>query len=219
MISEVVYIAYLSYLIEGDKSKCASIAAHLLEGETEITEIYTGLFQRSMQRIGKSCAEGKACIADEHIATAITESLMSLAYPKICQKICSENKVVVSCVPKEFHQIGARMVSDIFELNGWKSYFLGSNTPLKEICRVIDNVRPDVLALSVGFHINLVRFLELIDHVRKHYPGLKIFAGGMAFSQKGYEEMKNIQDVTFFSSIKELDNYLKSQTTPMPDAK
>ena len=129
MISDAVYYHYLNALMDGDKGECVKIVTDLLEKNEDIKEIYTKLFQRSMYRIGYLWEHSKTSIAKEHIASKITESLISLVYPKIIEKEKNGKKVVISCIDKEFHEMGPKMVSDFFELYGWSSVFLGSNTP------------------------------------------------------------------------------------------
>lgn len=212
MVSEVIYIAYVSYLLEGEKSKCAAIVGHLLEQNIEITTLYRDLFQRSLYRVGDLWEEGKLSVGEEHMAACITESLMNLAYPAFYQKGKNGKKAVVTCVPQEFHQIGARMVSDVFENNGWQSYYLGANTPQKELWKLMDIVKPDAIALSVGYYLNFVRLMEMTENLKKRYPGVRIITGGNAFRNEMSSEMKKIEGVRYIESICELDELLRSNS-------
>ena len=65
----------------------------------------------------------------EHLATAISESLLNLTYPRLFAQPRNGKSAVVTCVSNEYHQIGGKMVADIFELNGWRGHFLGANMP------------------------------------------------------------------------------------------
>lgn len=215
MISEVIYIEYLSYLLDGDKSKCAAIVNHLLEMKVEPKEIYKDLFQKSLYHIGKMWEKDNICGAKEHMASTITECLMGLVYPVIVSVPKTDKKVVVACAPKEFHQIGARMVSDIFELNGWHSFLLGANNQKSELCKLLDEKKPHVLALSLGVYLNVLRLLELIDEVRKHHPMIKIIVGGYAFLENGTDPLKNYPDVEYIFDIYELEDFIRRFEVPV----
>lgn len=118
MITDAIYYHYLSALLEGNKAECVKIIANLLEKNEDVKEIYTKLFQKSMYRVGYLWEHNRASVANEHRATKITESLLSLVYPKILDIEKVDKKVIITCIDKEFHELGARMVSDYFELMG-----------------------------------------------------------------------------------------------------
>ncbi len=96
----------------------------------ELKSLYMDLFQRSLYAVGELWELNKISVAREHLATAITESLLNLVYPRLFENTPTGKKVVVSCAANELHQIGGKIVADFFELNGWESHFLGANTPV-----------------------------------------------------------------------------------------
>ena len=210
MVSEVIYLEYLSCLLEGDKEKCSAIIAHLLEQKTDIKELYTRVFKKSLYHVGKLWEMNKICVATEHLATSITECLMNFTYPVICEKERCSKKAVVSCVSKEFHQVGAKMASDIFELNGWNSYFLGANTPPGELFKLINEKQPDILGISVGFYMNIVRLADLIEKVQSKYPSLEIIVGGQAFEKNGTELLQQFSNVTYIPNLNVLEKHIRN---------
>lgn len=209
MINEVYFLDYTNGLLQGDKEKCIGIVEKVLSEKVEIQDVYVDLFQRSLYHIGKMWEQGQLSIADEHLGTEITKSLMN----KYAPKIKSNNKVgktaLISCVDKEFHEIGARMAADVFELNGWDTYFLGACTPTREIVKFIEIKKPDVVGLSFNFYMNVMRLLEVIDHIKKNFPHQQIIVGGQGISREKENPLGNYHDIKQFSSVKELDDYLK----------
>lgn len=212
MISEVVYLEYLSCLLEGDKPKCAAIVHHLLEQKVDPRELYTRLFQRSLERIGKLWENDRICGSTEHVATSITECLMSLTYPIVSSVPKNGKKAVIACVPKEFHQIGAKMIGDVFELKGWESYVLGANTPCSSLLKIIDEKKPDVLGLSLGTYLNILRLLDVLDKVTAEHPDLDIVVGGNAFRHESPEILSKYSKVSYISSFEELEEYIKEKS-------
>lgn len=209
MISEVYFLDYTNGLLQGDKEKCISIVEKLITEKTDIKDIYVDLLQRSLYHVGKMWEQGQLSIADEHMGTEITKCLMN----KYADKITANKKVgktaLITCVDKEFHEIGARMAADVFELNGWNTYFLGASTPTKEIVKFIEIKKPDVVGLSFNFYMNLLRLFEVIDHIRKNYPDQKIIIGGQGINPKKENLLSKYPDIRHFSTVKELDDYLK----------
>jgi methanogenic corrinoid protein MtbC1 len=209
MIKEVQFLDYTNGLLQGDKEKCAQIVEGLLAQKVAIRDIYVDLFQRSMYHVGKMWEQGQLSIADEHIGTEITKSLMN----KYASKISTDKKVnktaLVSCIDKEYHELGARMAADVFEFNGWKTYFLGACTPTREIVKFIEVKKPDVVGLSFNFYMNVHRLFEVIDHIKKSYPDQKIVVGGQGVSREKENFLSKYPDIKHFSTVIELDDYLK----------
>lgn len=210
MINEVYFLDYTNALLQGDKEKCVQVVENLLSQKVEIKDIYVDLFQRSMYHVGKMWEQGQLSIADEHIGTEITKSLMN----KYAGKFVPDKRVgktaLISCIDKEFHEIGARMASDVFEMNGWKTYFLGASTPTREILKFLEIKKPDVVGLSFNFYMNVMRLLEVIDNIKQKFPKQQIIIGGQGLNREKENLLSKYPDVKQFSTVKELDEYLKA---------
>ena len=92
--------------------------------------------------------------------------------------------MVMTCVPGELHEMGARMVTDFLEMQGWDTYYLGANMPTNGVVKFISDSRPNFVAISatMTFHISLVE--EMIRQIRSEtcIPGkMKILVGGYPF--------------------------------------
>ena len=213
MIREVVYLDFLDALLQGDKSRCGLIVQNVLSQGADIRDIYINIFQKSMYRIGKLWEQNNLSIAQEHMATQIIDCLVSTAFMNLPHRTRCSHKAVITCIDKEFHQIGAKMVSNIFELNGWCSYFMGSNTPGREVLEVIAERKPDIVGISFSFYMNYLRFLESLDNIRSNFPDQAIIVGGQGLTLELTTLLnKDYPQVTYFKSINELDEYLQAKS-------
>jgi methanogenic corrinoid protein MtbC1 len=210
MINETIYLDYMTSLVDGDKAKCASIVAHLLKQKTDLKILYKDLFQRSLYQVGKLWENNKICVTTEHVATSITECLINFAYPTIHSTKKLNKRVVVTCVPKEFHQVGAKMVADIFEVNGWKAYYVGANAHSTELFRLLRAKKPHLLAFSLTFYINVLRLLDLIEKVQKEFPKLPIIVGGQALADNKSEVISKFKNVKYISSLNDLERFINT---------
>jgi len=109
---------------------------------------------------------------------------MSQLYPYVQKSGQSERTLVAACVTGELHDLGIRMVSDFFELSGWKTYFVGANTPTPSILQAVASQDADLLALSATIPWHLVEVENVITEVRKtkNIKDVKIIVGGRAFT-------------------------------------
>lgn len=207
-IKQSHFLDFYNNLIEGNKNRCSEIVKDLLDEGVDLKEIYVELFQKALYRIGKLWDKNEITIPEEHMATQIIEALLSKFSPAVSAD--SNLKVVVTCIDKEFHDIGAKMVANIFELNGWKTFYLGASVPLRELTKFINNSDPQIIALSWSLYLNLARFLEMIDTLTKLFPTKKIIVGGQALAENSTQLLKKYNNVLHIQSIYELDEYLKS---------
>jgi len=213
MISEALYLYYLNTLLNGNKQQCMEIINNLIDQKINLKEIYTDLFQRSMYRIGQMWEKEKCSISSEHIATKITEGLIDL----VANRYSTENKngkyVVVSCIDKEYHELGARIVAGFFEIHGWNSIFVGANIPCNEILKLVGERKPDVVGISSSFYINIDRLIKLIQSLKDEFPNQEIIVGGQALAEGRSECLSQFQNVSYISCLNTLEEYIQKYQT------
>jgi methanogenic corrinoid protein MtbC1 len=208
MIDEKLYLTYLTSLLDGKRSKCHDIVQGLLDEKIDLKKLYTELFQRSMYRVGELWENNRITVANEHLSTSITESLLILGYPCIFTGERIGRKVVISCAANEFHQIGGKMVADIFELNGWDGYFLGANTPFEETVRFVHDVQPDVVGFSLSILSNLDHLKRAIEALRSDFPYMDLLIGGQAFRRGGIDTIKQYAGTEYIQSLDHLEKMI-----------
>lgn len=210
-ISNSTYEAYFQKLIKGDKIGCVQIVDELINKNTSVEVIYTELFQHALYKVGEYWEMNKISVATEHMATAITENLMMRLQPMLFSTERIGKKTVIACVANEHHQVGAKMIADIFELNGWDGYFIGANTPFVELIRFMDSQRPDLLGLSLSIYANMPKLVLSIEQIQKSFPHLPILVGGQAFRWGGAEAMKQFNNVELITGIDTLQKYISQK--------
>ncbi|MBN2605361.1 MAG: cobalamin-dependent protein [Bacilli bacterium] len=189
-----------------NRDESVVLAINLLENkEITIKELYENVLSASLYNI--VCNDGdKECIWREHIRSAIVRTIMECTTPYIINEKKPNNglKVIVVCPSEEYHEIGAKMVHDFFELAGYQSIFVGANTPLDEIVSSVHFVKPDYLALSVTNYYNLVKAKRIVEAVKNELPSITVLAGGQAMN---YENA--LKAVSADIHLSTLDDILK----------
>ncbi len=203
MITESLYQRYLDLLLKGNRFACSHIVQELMDQDIDIKILYTDLFQKSLYTIGDLWESNQITVAKEHLVTAITEGLLNLVYPRLFDREAhrKNKKVVISCAANEFHQIGGKMVADIFELNGWDGHFLGANTPVDHMLEHIQEIRPDGVGLSLTVYFNLPALKSGIEAIRSNFSNLDIFVGGQAFHWGGHDLLKRYSGTYYIQSL------------------
>jgi methanogenic corrinoid protein MtbC1 len=167
------------------------IKSKIENGEVTYKELYQELLIPYLSNW--HCDEDiqELCIFKEHVSTSIIRSIIEINYPYIVQnrmKLIEEGtitelrkKVFIACPAGEYHEIGARIVSDIFYLNGYDVLYVGANTPLNEIIKMTKVYVPDYIALSVSDPYNIISAKKVIQKLKENNSQSKIIVGGRAF--------------------------------------
>jgi len=174
---------YLESLLHTDRKTASHMIMEAVNRGVSLKEIYLGVFERTQREIGRLWQTNQISVAQEHFCTATTQMVMSQLYPYLFNTQRKNRRMVTACVGGELHEIGARMVADFFEMEGWDTIFLGANTPPEGIIKTIEDHRADLLALSttMTFHISLIRETIAQIHERVSTP-TRILVGGYPFN-------------------------------------
>lgn len=170
-------------LLHSDLEGCLELAEQIVTTHEELLHFYEHVVKQALYTVGALWERNEMSVAEEHLATAIVGRIMSFLYCRFVGTPQTKGTVIVSAVPNEFHEIGARMVADILELEGWDVTYLGTNTPLEELMKLIKQKQPFLLALSASTALNLEKVRSVIAEV-KSVPELsstRILVGGLAF--------------------------------------
>jgi len=134
-----------------------------------------------MYEVGNLWHKNIISVDKEHYCTATTQVVLSQFYPIIFGTPRKGHRILTCCVGSELHEMGIRMLSDLFEYSGWDSIYLGASVPKEAILHAIQEGKPDLVALSVTMPQHLPLCLEIVNAIREKYSNIKIAVGGRAF--------------------------------------
>ena len=179
---------FLSLLLHGDTQGCLKLVDQSIQTAVDLKCFYLDVIWPAMYRIGQLWESNQISVAEEHLATAIVGRVMAALYPRIAVFEITKGKAIVSAGPNEFHEVGARMVADFMEMDGWDVTFLGTNTPASDLMDILKRRRPLVVALSVATVFNLDSARQIIQMIREDQEtrGIKVMVGGFAFNDMSH---------------------------------
>lgn len=134
-----------------------------------------------MRRVGELWHTAEITVDTEHYCTSVTQMAMAQLYGSLFDG-ARKNKTVLSVCPgMELHEMGARIVSDLFENHGWDSIFLGAAVPVDYILDSVRENHPDLVTLSVSMPQHLMDCETAVRRIKDEFPEIKIAVGGKAF--------------------------------------
>ncbi len=172
---------YLSAALSGQRDAALNVARELLREGSSIIDVYDKLLQTAQHEVGRLWETNQITIAQEHMVTSITQHVIAQLDSDRERAAQGRGNVVVCGVEGEYHQIGAQLVAEALESEGWNVRFLGSHLPNREVVRFVHDHKADALAISVTMLFNLPRVADLIEAIRSAQDGrVRIIVGGRA---------------------------------------
>lgn len=176
--------SFLGALLGGDRHAASRLVLDAVDSGVSVKDVYLHVFQPSQYEIGRLWQTNRISVAQEHFCTAATQLVMSQLYPHIFSTEKIGRTLVATCVAENLHEIGVRMVSDFFEIEGWDTFYLGANAPAADVVRALVERRADVLAISatMAYHMRNVRELVAAARAADACAGVKVLVGGSVFN-------------------------------------
>jgi methanogenic corrinoid protein MtbC1 len=176
---------YLAAVRRGDRRRAMDVVAAAQREGADLVTLYLDVFQPALREIGQLWQENELSVAEEHLATAITQSIMARLYTEAPMANESGRHLVAACAEYERHEVGLRMLCDFLDLEGWTTTFLGASVPTSGLARMVCEKKPDVLAMSASLPPHLPQLRSTIQAVREacgDKPPI-ILVGGRVFHQ------------------------------------
>lgn len=158
---------YLAALLSGRRRDAFAVIDTAVAKGVDITTAYIAIFQPALREIGRLWEENAISVADEHLATAITEAAMVRLFERSFREgRPGRPTIVAACVDTERHQVGLRMLCDLLEARGWDAHYLGASVPAAALVRMVEARRPAVVALSAALAPHVPRMRSMIADLR-----------------------------------------------------
>jgi methylmalonyl-CoA mutase cobalamin-binding domain/chain len=174
---------FLDLLLQCNRQAASQLILEAVQNGLPVRQVYLQVFQNSQREVGRLWQTNQISVAQEHFCSAATQMVMSQLYPHLFTGERKERRMVMACVGGELHEIGARMVADFLEIEGWDTYFLGANTPPESVINMVNERNADLLGISVTmtFHVSQAR--ELIRKLRQEAGrSTRVMVGGYPFN-------------------------------------
>jgi len=173
---------YVQAILRGQRQAAVSLAVETVRQGHSLPDVYADILQESMYEIGRRWQSNCISVAQEHMATAITQHVIAHLYPLIPPAPSQKGRMVITGVEGEMHQVGPNIVADMLESTGWDVRFLGVNTPAASVLQAVEEHQADVIGISATMAFNLPHVRRLIADTRAIAGrNVRVILGGGAF--------------------------------------
>jgi diguanylate cyclase (GGDEF)-like protein len=205
--------AFRETLCAGEPHAAALVIDEALEAGISPVRIQSQVITPSMNSLGELWERGELTIADEHLASAISHTMLARLYPALLgQAQRSGDTVVVAGVQGEEHVLGLRMAADVFEGAGFDVRFLGAGVPEASLLAWVAEHQPSIVALGATMPVNGATLLRQCRTLRDHDPALRLIIGGPGVPNA----LKQGAGVLHFADTEQLSTYVELRQFAQP---
>ena len=174
---------YLNALLRGSRTDAMAVITKALDSGTPMRDVYRQVFEPVQQEVGRLWQLNQITVAQEHFCTAATQHVMTQLYSRLFGGAKRESRAVAMCVGGELHEVGLRIVTDMLELDGWQTYYLGASVPPAAAVQLCVDQKADVLLVSATLppHLTYVAEVIRVFRARTELAKTKVVVGGRAF--------------------------------------
>ncbi len=176
---------YLEHLLKGDRSGARSVIEEVLQKGLTASSVYTQVIWPMMLEIDKLHRNDVINTAQEALANRINRTIVDQLQNKLPRRDFRDNRVVICSNDTESAELGAQMMADLFESDGWEVRFLGGTVNNDDILEFVHSYRPDILLIHGVGPDRAPLMRRLIDSIKEvnAFPDMKIMLSGGIFDR------------------------------------
>jgi methanogenic corrinoid protein MtbC1 len=175
---ELARLAVVAALRDGDAALAYRLVLRLMDEGYAFPTLIDDVLAPIQWDAGRRWHQGDASISEEHLATGVIETLVSMLGGMFDQP-SDGDLVVVACAEGDTHSLPARMAAALLAYEGRRTTFLGTAVPASDLEGYLDGTEAVALVLSCTREVNLLGARASIQAA--HGAGVRVLVGGRAF--------------------------------------
>lgn len=158
-----------------------TVARDAAAGGMDVAHVHVGVITPAMQEIGSLWARDALTVAEEHLATAISEEVLAELFPAALRRPpASRERVLLAGVQGEQHLLGMQMVADVLEGAGFDVLFAGADVPAGDLVALCREHRPAVVGLGASTPATVPALLDAAEDLWALDDPPRLMGGGAA---------------------------------------
>ena len=185
MVKQDILARYLEPLLRGDRRACRAVIEEALQSGIPANSVYVHIVWPVMLEIEKLLRADKITAVQEHLATRVKRTIVDQLQNKLPRGPRRSKRMVVCCALEELQELGAQIMTDLFESDGWEVRFLGGGLTNDDILAFINDYAPAILSIHGTAPKQAPDVRRLIDTIKSvnAWPDMRIMVSGGLFDR------------------------------------
>ncbi len=182
---EPLLTRYLQPLLAGRRAECFNLIEGALSTGKPAEALITDVVWPAMAQVDRLFRDDRINTAIEHMAARINRTVADQLQAHLPRSLNNGRKALLLCADEPREELGAQMVGDLFQADGWEVFFLGGGVPDDEVLSLVGQTRPDVLVIfgTLPQGTPAVRGLITLLRDMNVCPSMNIIVSGGVFNR------------------------------------
>lgn len=167
----------------GDGAAATEVVDEALAAGMSPEAVQVDVVTPAMWRIGELWQSRVISVADEHLATAISQGALIRLFESMSEKRVparSRERILLAAVEGQQHTLGLRMTADVLEASGFDVLYLGESVPVDGLLESVEHHRPHLVGLAYGIAADVSRLADSLWSIHQLAPHTRVMLGGSA---------------------------------------
>lgn len=193
--------AFVDAILAGNRKRALGIAEGTAAG-TGYLSVFEEVVASGQERIGKLWEQQKITVADEHLATGVTQFVLSAMLDHLPPRAMSRGDAVLCGVTGDQHQISLQIVADALEADGWRVRLLGTGLTAADVVPALQQYGCKLLGIGASLpeHCQEAQNIAAVVKSTLGPDAPHIMFGGRGFQQ--IDGPLRVEGVTVVSSVR-----------------
>lgn len=185
MIKNGTLERYLDALLKGDRKGSRAVIEETLQCGTPANSVYVDIIWPIMVEVEELFRQDRITATQEHLAVRINHTIVDQLQNKLPHKPGKSKKITICSAREESQELGAQIMADLFESDGWEVKFLGGGLTNDDILAFVNEYSPDILLIYGATPKRAPGIRQLIDTIRdvNAWPDMRIMLSGGLFNR------------------------------------
>jgi methanogenic corrinoid protein MtbC1 len=164
---EPLLIHYLQPLLAGRRAECFALLTEALHSGTPAETLLADVLWPALAQVERLHRDDRINTAVEHLASRINRTLADQLQAHLPRRPANGQRVLVTCADGPHEELGAQMVADLFQADGWEVFSLGGGVPDDEVLALVGQLRPQVLLIFGAVPEAVPATRALVERIRE----------------------------------------------------
>ncbi|MFW6066232.1 MAG: cobalamin B12-binding domain-containing protein [Planctomycetota bacterium] len=176
---------YIEHVFAGKRCEARELIYAAQDRGVPARKLLQKVVWPAMEQVERLYREDELPRISEHMATRINRMIADQLHGMLAREPKNGRRMVVLCGDGESEELGAQIVADLFEAEGWTVWFLGSGVPNDEVLEFLGKRTPDVLCIHGTRPPEVPGVRNLISLIREVgiCPDMQVMVVGGVFNR------------------------------------
>ena len=172
-------------VLEGRRRDAAQVLLKAVDDGLAVKDAYLNVIIPAVREIGRMWHIGEVTVAEEHFASDTAQMVIAQLQSRATVAPPIGRTMLAASVAGNRHDLGTRILANLFEIEGWRVVCLGGDVPGSDVAQAVIDFEADLLLLSATLHTQLRAVERTIHLVRQRADErpVRVIAGGLAFDE------------------------------------